>query len=121
MKLLILALMTFGISASASATPWDPGICDERIKDHKDLLDLTIGRFGAGELNRTDVAIAELAYEEARFECGRITRSVFCRSALRSISTYLNGINEEARIGQRTTLDLVQARLRFYKIRNECN
>lgn len=78
------------------------------------------GRFGVGEVTRTDVAIAELAKLQARFDCGRITKAEYCTPAMTAVLALINGTREEANAGQRTVKEIVEAVERGFEIRNVC-
>jgi hypothetical protein len=119
MKSLFIVLAMF-TSLSATAGGWDPQICTDRVYNYEWLRNLTQDRFNVGEVTRIDVAAAELALLKAQYECGRIGIALYCGASKQQATYYRDGVVEEARVGQRTSLEVIEAYDRYYQILNEC-
>lgn len=88
--------------------------------DEESLATLTLDRANRGEATRTDVALADLNLLEARFQCRDIRIVPFCSKAESLVKVIITGINEEARVGQRSTQDIVNAQATGRRIQKIC-
>src|ERR1700690_2992116 len=103
------------VAASAGA------YSDEAVKDAEDLAKRIHDRFVAGEVTRTDVAQAEYHLLEMKYRAGLISKRTYCREALPVLENRGKGIEDEARVGQRTTRDVTDHKHEFYKLRQFCD
>jgi hypothetical protein len=109
----LLAVVIFAAAAAAYS--------DEAVKDAEDFVKRIHDRFTAGEVTRTDMAQAEHHLLEMKYRAGLISKRTYCRQALPILETRGKGIEEEARVGQRTTQDLVDHKREFYKFKLFCD
>src|SRR3984893_17861366 len=94
---------------------------DEAVKDAEDFLKRINERFTLGEVTHTDVAQAEYHLLEMKYRAGLISKATYCPRALSVLETRGKGIEEEARVGQRSTRDLTDHKREFYKFKQFCD
>jgi hypothetical protein len=110
---MILAAVAFAASAGAYS--------EEAVKDAEDLVKRIHDRFVAAEVTRTDVAQAEYHLLEMKYRAGLISKRTYCREALPILENRGKGIEDEARVGQKTTRDLTDHKREFYKLKQFCD
>jgi outer membrane protein TolC len=93
---------------------------DEAVAGAEDFLKETTDRFARGEVTRTDVAQATFHLLEMRYRAGKIPKRAYCEQSLAALEMEGKGLSDEARIGQRTTRDLLEHRRRFYEVKVFC-
>jgi hypothetical protein len=108
-----LAVVMFAAMASAYS--------DEAVGDAEDFVKQVTDRFQRGELTRTDVAQAQHHLLEMKYRAGLISKRSYCRQAMPILETRGKGIEDEARVGQRTTRDLTDHKREFYKFKLLCD
>jgi hypothetical protein len=108
-----LAVVMFAALASAYS--------DEAVSDAEDFVKQVTDRFQRGELTRTDVAQAQHHLLEMKYRAGLISKRSYCRQAMPILETRGKGIEDEARVGQRTTRDLTDHKREFYKFKLLCD
>ena len=107
----IAAIVLAGVAAAFS---------DEAVKDAEDFLTATKGRWQVGEVTRTDVMQAEYHLLEMKYEAGSLLKKTYCQEALPILEIQGSGLAEEAKVGQRTTQDLINFKRTFQKFKVLC-
>ena len=77
-------------------------------------------RFGSGEVAEIDVAQARYDLLALKFAGERIPRAAYCQTGVPGLLAIAAGAAEEARVGQRTTQDVIAAKRRFYGAKAAC-
>src|ERR1700744_4748960 len=93
---------------------------DEAVKDAETLVQLTRGRYAAGEVTAADVAQAQIFLLRMKLEAGQIARADYCGSALPNAQSIVTGYENEMRMGQRTLEDLIDAKTKMYELKAFC-
>jgi hypothetical protein len=93
---------------------------DEAIRQAEERAKTAADRYAIGEVTRGDVAQAEYAVLEIKYGAKRMPRSEYCQSGLAKVEEIASAIREEARVGQRTTQDVIGADRRLYQIKALC-
>ena len=66
------------------------------------------------------MAQAEYHLLEMKYEAGSISKTAYCQEALPVLEVQGNGLVEEARVGQRTTQDVIDFKRKFHKFNAFC-
>lgn len=113
MKALILAVLA---SLSTSAFAYSP----EAVKNAQDFLASIEDQFKVGEVTRADVDQAKAYLLEMKLEAGQIALNDYCKEVLPKLEAIIEAIEEEAKVGMRTTGDILEARKSYYKTKKFC-
>lgn len=118
--ILLSALAVSPFAFAAGTVKWSPKVCDQRIEVMTKFYEHTKDRFNVGEVTRGDVAASELALAFAKYECGRTDVKEYCKVAVNAAEVQQQAIAEEAAIGQRTTIEVIEANYKLFLVKNEC-
>lgn len=117
MTFIALALAAFAGSAQAD---YSLSTCRQLVANGEKYVEMTKDRFNVGELNRSDVALVELAQLDLRYECRDILAADYCQAAQPLAQSVLDGLRELSRVGQVSTAEILVAENRLIKIQGAC-
>ncbi len=120
MKFLALAILASIITATSAFAETNVSTCRELIASGNEEVKHVNDRFNVGEVTRTDVANVELDLLQVRYECRDILAKDYCSAAIGFANQIVAGVQEEARAGQRTTLEVIVAKKALIKLNGLC-
>jgi hypothetical protein len=80
-----------------------------------------IDRFNVGEATRTDVAEAQVSYIQAQLECSAMEKTQYCYEASIAVETLVEGMKQEASVGQRKDSEVYAAEVKSENIVKFCS
>lgn len=107
---LCLSILVFGANAQSSCSYSDEEQLASRVKD----------LFSRGEASMTDVVWADLNLLEAKYQCRAARIGYYCTTAQDLVKKLKAGVEEEVRIGQRSTKDLIAVQAESRRIQAAC-
>ena len=126
MKLIAsLLLLVTSTSAMALQLP-SRKYCDLHENYEARVVKQTEDRFNVGEVTRTDLAKAQLDQVDIQMQCGDILRgntsieNSYCAIAGSLAQTYADGVSEEGRAGQRSSIEVDEANTRLLDVQAAC-
>lgn len=113
MKLLFVALSIF-FSQSVYANSLECGMLEQSRYVQ------AIDAFNVGELSMSGVEVTHLTLIKSEFRCGKMEKIQFCYEAQNSAQFIVNRFKEEARAGQRTPKEVLEAMAEVSRLKAVC-
>lgn len=104
MKTLLLTII-LGLSTLAHADARR-----DAVNSAREFYENVVDRFNVGEVTRTDVELAHKYLLDMQYFAGDLDKAAYCSAATDAQNLVLQGMEEEARVGQRTVEEVLQAK-----------
>jgi hypothetical protein len=98
----------------------DPDYSDAAERAARDAVAATSQRFVAGEVTQTDVAQAQYDLIALQYAGKQISRVAYCQTGVPDLLAIATGVENEARVAQRDTEDVIVAKQRLYRTKAAC-
>lgn len=112
-----LLISLFSVAAQANLSQ---SACKSLLTETARLVQIAQDRFGVGELNRSDVAGAELEHLDAQFDCRAILFGDYCTQAVPTVKTLVETLKELEKLGQVEFADVVRAQKKQVLVDDLC-
>jgi hypothetical protein len=93
---------------------------DKAVADAEELLKRVKARFDVGEVTRTDVAQTEWHLLNMKYLAGQLAKRDYCEQGLPVLELEGQGLEEEAKVGQRTTHDIIEHKREYFAFKKLC-
>lgn len=114
MRKLIMAAVALAATGAHAYTK-------EAVKDAQDYYEHVMDRFNTGELTRSDVEEAHRFLLDMKYYAKEIPKDEYCGLATEAQTVVVVGMEEEARVGQRSTTDVVRAKRSLHELKAHCH
>src|ERR1044072_15094 len=114
------ALISVAVLSAVPAFASSRAVCLIKIGRAASNYKTVQDRFNVGEVTRTDVKQAQLQLLNTQLGCHQILIDDYCNIAVEAASPMVQGIEEEARHGQRTEQEVSAAQVMQDDVTDRC-